>query len=58
MGIAKEHGHEFTADKISKLGALKKLSRTISEDELDGLAGGMWSVPPACNPNCNLGSWA
>ena len=29
VGIAKEHGHEFTADKITAL----------SEDELQGLAG-------------------
>ena len=30
VGIAKEHGHEFTADKISQL----------SEEELQGVAGG------------------
>ena len=30
VGIAKEHGHEFTADKITEL----------SEEELEGLAGG------------------
>ena len=36
VGIAKEHGHEFTADKISKLGD----TRELSEDELEGLAGG------------------
>ncbi|QNI55232.1 nif11-like leader peptide domain protein [Synechococcus sp. BIOS-E4-1] len=30
VGIAKEHGHEFTADKISQL----------SEEELEGVAGG------------------
>ena len=34
VGIAKEHGHEFTADKISQ----------ISEKELEGLAGGGNSV--------------
>ena len=30
VGIAKEHGHEFTADKFSQL----------SEEELEGVAGG------------------
>ena len=30
VGIAKEHGHEFTADKISQL----------NEKELEGVAGG------------------
>ena len=30
VGIAKGHGHEFTADKITEL----------SEDDLEGLAGG------------------
>ena len=30
LGIAKEHGHEFTADKINQL----------SEEELEGVAGG------------------
>ena len=30
VGIAKEHGHEFTSDKISQL----------SEEELQGVAGG------------------
>ena len=30
VGIAKEHGHEFTADKISQL----------SEEELEGISGG------------------
>ena len=31
VGIAKEHGHEFTADKITEL----------SEEELEGVAGGV-----------------
>ena len=31
VDIAKEHGHEFTADKISQL----------SEEELEGVAGGL-----------------
>ena len=30
VGIAKEHGHEFTADKLSQL----------SEKELEGVSGG------------------
>ena len=30
VGIAKEHGHEFTADKITEL----------SEEELEGMSGG------------------
>ena len=30
VGIAKEHGHEFTADKINQL----------SNEELEGVAGG------------------
>ena len=30
VGIAKEHGHEFTADKTTEL----------SEEELEGVAGG------------------
>ncbi|KZR84148.1 Nitrogen fixation protein of unknown function [Synechococcus sp. MIT S9509] len=34
VGIAKEHGHEFTCDKISRL----------REDELEGLAGGGLSI--------------
>ncbi|KZR92107.1 Nitrogen fixation protein of unknown function [Synechococcus sp. MIT S9509] len=31
VGIAKEHGHEFTADKVTEL----------SEDQLKGVAGGL-----------------
>ena len=31
VGIAKEHGHEFTADKITEL----------SEEELESVAGGL-----------------
>ena len=30
VGIAKDHGHQFTADKVTEL----------SEEELEGLAGG------------------
>ena len=35
VGIAKEQGYEFTADKITEL----------SEDELDGVAGGVCAWP-------------
>ena len=31
VGIAKEHGHEFTADNVAEL----------SEEELEGVAGGL-----------------
>ncbi len=33
VGIAKDHGHEFTADKITGM-------MELSEEELDGVAGG------------------
>ena len=33
VGIAKEHGHEFTADKITG-------KTELSEEELEGVAGG------------------
>ena len=36
VGIAKEHGHEFTADKIAEL----------SEEELEGVAVGLRAVIP------------
>ncbi|KZR88130.1 Nitrogen fixation protein of unknown function [Synechococcus sp. MIT S9509] len=36
VGIAKEHGHEFTADKITDL----------SEEELENVAGGICLVVP------------
>ncbi|KZR82595.1 Nitrogen fixation protein of unknown function [Synechococcus sp. MIT S9509] len=39
VGIAKEHGHEFTADKITEL----------SEEELEGVAGGF-----ECSFPCKL----
>ena len=39
VGIAKEHGHEFTADKISQL----------SEEELEGVSGGTICPAPG-NP--------
>ena len=34
VGIAKEHGHEFTQDHMHKL----------SEEELEGVAGGYWQT--------------
>ena len=42
VGVAKEHGHEFTADKITEL----------SEEELEGVAGGgtQCAFEPATNP--------
>ena len=44
VSIAKEHGHEFTADKITEL----------SEEELEGVAGGAASLPVVCA--CWVGS--
>ena len=41
VGIAKEHGYKFTADKITAL----------SEEELEGVAGGTAGVP------CNEGNY-
>ena len=38
VGIAKEHGHEFTADNFSQL----------SEEELDGVAGGGYFSLACC----------
>ena len=35
VGIAKEHGHEFTADKINQL----------SDSELEGISGGTIMLP-------------
>ena len=40
VGIAKEHGHEFNSDHLSEL----------SEDELEGVSGGVWSKWTHC-PN-------
>ena len=34
VAIAREYGHEFTADKIAEL----------SEEELEGVAGGAWCL--------------
>ena len=45
VGIAKEHGHEFTADKINQL----------SDDELEGVAGGTAGVPCNEGGNCVTG---
>ena len=35
VGIAKEHGHVFTADKLTET-----LSKTLSDEELEGVSGG------------------
>ncbi len=45
VGIAKEHGHEFTADKISQL----------SEEELEGVAGGGGSYGRGADRSCREG---
>ena len=46
VGIAKEHGHEFTADNVAEL----------SEEELEGVAGGgCWLVPNLTAPPPVLG---
>ena len=41
VGIAKEHGHEFTADKINQL----------SEEELESVAGGDGPTKLTCATN-------
>ena len=38
VSIAKEHGHEFSADKISNL----------SEEELEGVSGGVCTFSKGC----------
>ena len=38
VGIAKEHGHEFTADKINQL----------SDEDLEGVAEGLFTGFPIC----------
>ena len=43
VGIAKEYGHEFTADKISQLSQL-------SEEELEDISGGRCKV-------CSWSAW-
>ena len=45
VGIAKEHGHEFAADMINQL----------SDDELEGVAGGTAGVPCNEGGNCVTG---
>ena len=47
VAIAKEHGHVFTADKITEL----------SEEELEGVAGGIRKMPGmsgACCLSCAM----
>ena len=39
VGIAKEHGHEFTADKINLL-----QPQDLSDAELEGVSGGTYGV--------------
>ena len=45
VSIAKEYGHEFTADKISQL----------SEEELEGVAGGGGSYGRGADRSCREG---
>ena len=40
VGIAKEHGHEFTADKMTEL----------TEEELEGVSGGTGNVDDGGEP--------
>ena len=35
VGVAKEHGHEFTTDKLTE---------TLTDEELEGLAGGGYTT--------------
>ena len=42
VGIAKEQGYEFSADKLSQL----------SEEELEGVAGGMPTMGDTCTNTC------
>ena len=42
VSVAKDHGHEFTADKVNLL----------SEKELEGLAGG-WADSLTCQSYCD-----
>ena len=44
VGIAKEHGHEFTADNVAEL----------SEEELEGVAGGRSRT--VSQPGCGVGT--
>ena len=43
VGVAKDHGHEFTADKVNQL----------SEKELEGLAVG-WADSLTCQSYCDF----
>ena len=51
IGIAKEHGHEFTADKLTE---------TLTDAELEAVAGGYnylsW-VGNTCAMGCDTGLW-
>ncbi|QNI54295.1 nif11-like leader peptide domain protein [Synechococcus sp. BIOS-E4-1] len=46
VGIAKEHGHEITADKINQL----------SDEELEGVSGGLIQKTILCKQNTIFGS--
>ena len=39
VGIAKEHGHEFTADKLTE---------TLTDEELEGVTGGTYQSMVPC----------
>ena len=53
VNIAKEHGHEFTADKITAL----KIT-ALSEEELEGVAGGVTVYCELCqNSKPSLPNW-
>ena len=44
VGVAKEHGHEFTADKLTE---------TLSDEELEGVAGGYETIYSAIAGTCD-----
>ena len=44
VGVAKEHGHEFTADKLTK---------NLTDEELEGVAGGYETIYSAIAGHCN-----
>ena len=43
VGIAKEHGHEFIADTVKNA-----VSQELTDEELEGVAGGTGSYMTAC----------
>ena len=44
VDIAKEHGHEFTADKLPE---------NLTDEELEGVAGGYETIYSAIAGHCN-----